>query len=490
MNAVAVVIGSGVNELVAAHYLARAGHRAIVLDPRPGHQGALDEGGWVPPRVARELALERRGLKIQHSDPWITAPLPGGGHLELWRDMTRSVEAIRKLNPGDAAKWPLFCGRMARLARLLEQLYLAPPPDLMARGMADLARLGQLGLRVRRLGRQGIEDLLRVPPMSVADLLDDTFESDALKGILGAAGVMHLCQGPRSGGTALRLLHHSAGSPPGVFRPPLSNIGRVLSVLPGIEIRRGAGIGRISVREGRVTGVVLASGEEIAASVVASGADPKRTLLELTDTRWLDPELVRAVRSIRSRGVAARVTLACDRPPGFSALAVAPSLDYLERAYDDAKYGRVSQAPYLEARNGDRTADGRQRVEVHVQYAPCTLADGEWDDDRRRALGEIVVKVLSEHGADCGSAVITRVLSPRDLEQEYGFPEGQVEHAEPGLDQLFWMRPVPALARYRTPIEGLYLCGPGMHPGGSIAGACGHNAARVILQDLKRLPGG
>jgi phytoene dehydrogenase-like protein len=231
---------------------------------------------------------------------------------------------------------------------------------------------------------------------------------------------------------------------------------------------------------------VLASGEEIAASVVASGADPKRTLLELTDTRWLDPELVRAVRSIRSRGVAARVTLALDRAPGFSTLIVAPALDYLERAYDHAKHGRVSQAPYLEARNGDRTADGRHRLDVHVQYAPYKLAHGEWDDGRRRALGESVVKVLSEQGVDCGSAVITRVVSPRDFEQEYGFPEGQIEHAEPGLDQLFWMRPVPALARYRTPIGGLYLCGPGTHPGGSVAGACGYNAAREILRDLRR----
>lgn len=490
MSAPTIVIGAGVNELVCAHYLARTHHSVLVLDPRPAREETPPEVGWIPPEIVRKLALERRGLRIERSDPWASAPLPDGGRLELWRDMSRSVEAIRKLSPCDAAKWPGFCERMARLAHLLESIYTAPPPDFMSRSIADLARLAVLGFRVRGLGRRGIEDLLRLLPMSAADLLDDHFECDALKGMLGAAGVAHLCQGPRSGGTAFRVLHRHVGSPPGVFRPPSSNIRRVLSDLPGIEIRRGADINLIVVREGRVAGVVLASGEELSAALVVSGADPKQTLLELVDPGWLDPELVRALQNIRGRGVVARVTLTLDQPPGFSTLAVAPSLDYLERAYDDAKHGSVSRAPYLEAWSDGKGADGRHRLNVHVQYAPYALADGQWNDDRRRALGELVVKVLSEHGSDIGSAVIKRVVSPRDMEEKYGYPEGQVEHVEPGLDQLLWMRPVPELARYRTPIEGLYLCGPGTHPGGSIAGASGHNAARVVLQDLKRPAGG
>jgi phytoene dehydrogenase-like protein len=469
-----LILGAGVDELVAAHYLARAGHRVIVLDDRATRDDA--EAGWIPPRIARDLAFDRHGLKIEHPDPWVSAPLPDGGRLELWRDVARSAEAIRRLSTRDASKWPAFCERMARLGRLLGSVYTAPPPDPISRELGELARLAGLGLRARRLGRQGIEDLLRLLPMSVADFLDDWFESDVLKGLLGAAGVVHLQQGPRSGGTAFRLLHHHVGSAPGVFRPSRSNVARVLAGLPGIE-RRDARAVRITVRDGRAVGVVLAGGEEIPASIVVSGAAPQRTLLELVDPAWLDPELARAVRNVRSRGTVARVALTLERAPGFATLVLAPSLDALERAYDDAKYGRVSTRPYLEVHGAEPLADGRHRVHVHAQYAPYRLADGEWDDARRARLGDTVVEMLSPHLP----AVVERtVLSPRDFEEAYGWPEGQAHHAELALDQVLWMRPIPQLARYATPIQGLYLCGPAMHPGGGIAGAAGANAARVI----------
>ena len=480
-----VVIGAGVNELVAAHYLARARHEVLVLAARTGSVAADAEAGWVPQRIVDDLGLEGRGLEVRRDDPWVSAVLPDGGRLELSRDVSRSVEAIRKLSPRDAARWPDFCERMARLARVLERLYVKPPPDPTSGAFGDLVELAGLGLSIRGLGRRGIDDLLRLVPMSVADFLDDWFECDALKGALGAAGVMHLRQGPRSGGTALRLLHHHAGNSPGVFRQPLSNIRQVLAEMPGVEIRKDAAVAGISVREGRVAGVVLADGVEVAATAVVSGADPRLTLTGLVDPAWLDPALARAVRSIRSRGVAARVTLTLERPPRFRSLAVAPNLDYLERACDDAKYGRISQAPYLEARSEGPAADGRHRVEVLAQYAPYALADGAWNHDRRFALGELVVKVLSGHSPEFGTAAVTRVLSPRDLEEEYGFPQGQEHHAELALDQWLWMRPVPELARYRTPVADLYLCGPAMHPGGGIAGACGYNAAREILSDLR-----
>jgi len=469
VSAPAVVIGAGVNELVAAHMLARSDRKVLVIAER---RNSSTEIGWVPPRIVRDLELEKHGLAIHRHDPWVATPLPAGGSLELWRDMARSVEAIRRVNPRDAEKWPAFCERMARLARLFEKLYLAPPPDPLSIGFA---------FRVRALGRHGIEDLLRLLPMSVADLLDDWFESDSLKAVLGAAGIMHHHQGPRGGGTAFRLLHHCVGNPAGVFRPPASNIGRVLAQLPGVGVRGAAEVARINVREGRVAGVVLSSGEEIAASLVLSGADPRRTLLGLVDPGWFDPAFVRAVRNIRCRGVVARVTLTLDRAPGFATLVVAPSLDYLERAYDDAKYGQVSRRPYLEARSNER------QVQVYMQYAPYALADGAWDETRRIALGDSVLQMLSEHVPGLRELVTERsVLSPPELEALEGWPEGQAHHAELALDQALWMRPIPGWARYRTPIKGLYLCGAATHPGGGVAGAPGYNCAREVLRDLRR----
>jgi phytoene dehydrogenase-like protein len=318
-------------------------------------------------------------VKEENPDPWAVAELPQGGRLELWRDMGRSVESIRRVSERDAARWPDFCARMARLARFLERIYLDAPPDPLGVRFAVRARL---------LGKQGLIDLMRLLPMSVAELLDDWFESDALKGVLGAAGVMGLRQGPRSGGTAFVFLHHHVGSPPGVFRPPRTAVS-----LSG-EMRRSV-LQRIDVKEGRVQGITLADGTEIAADLVVSTLHPQRTLLELVDPAWLDPELVRAVRHIRSRA------------PAFTTFVHAPSLDHLERAHDAAKYG----------------------IE--------------------------------------GSS-----LSPQSV-------------AELALDQVLWMRPVPELAHYRTPVPGLWLCGPSMHPGPGILGASGYNAARAVLANRK-----
>ncbi len=478
MSAQAIVIGANSNALVVAHALARTGHKVLVLDAQTLH----DEEGWIPPQIVRGLGLRSAGLAVIEHDPWLAIPLADGGRLELARDVARSAEAIRRVSPHDAERWPDFCARMARLARLLEALCLAPPPDLLASGVGGFTREARLGLRVRRLGREGIADLLRVLPMSVADLLDDFFETDALKGALGAVAIRHLRYGPRAGGTAYAFLHRHAGSVPGVFAPVPSNVANVLARLPGIEVRRGVDVAAIDVRAGKVTGVTLPNGEHIAASIVVSGIDPRRTLLELVDPGWFDPEFTRAVRQIRARGVTARVTLMLDRPPGFGALTIAPSLDYLERASDDAKYGRISQQPHLEAHVGSPPADGRHRLDVHVQYAPYALADGEWDAERHSALGDRVVHMLSEH-LPGGDAAITerRVLTPPDLEHQAGWPEGQPHHAELALDQVLWMRPTPTLARYRTPVAGLFLCGPAMHPGGGVAGAAGDIAASAIL---------
>jgi phytoene dehydrogenase-like protein len=477
-----IVIGESADGLVAAHLLARAGRRVLVLERRAENDSWPDEG-WIQSRVIRALDLDRHGLRVERSDPWIAAPLPSGGRLELWHDMAKSVEAIRRVSPKDAAKWPEFCARLARLASLLEVLCLSPPPDLLTTKAGELVRLAGLGLRVRRLGKTGMVDLLRLLPMSARELLDDWFESDALKGILGALSVRHLKQGPRSGGTVFNLLHHHVGSPPGVFRPAVSNLTRVLAAMPGIEIRRGAGVARVMVHDARVTGVVLAgSGEELGAVAVVSCADPRRTLLQLVDPGWLDPEVVRALQRIKRRGVAFRVTAEAERPPGFGTLAIAPSLTYVERAYDDAKYGRISRQPILEARA--RGVDGGHLIEVHAQYAPYALADGSWDARRRAELGELVMRTLADQVPEMRNDASPTVLSPRDLEERHGWPEGHAYHGEMTLDQVLYMRPIPGWSRYRTPIAGLYLSGPGTHPGGAIPGAAGALAANTVVKDL------
>jgi phytoene dehydrogenase-like protein len=440
----ALVLGGGVDALVAAHLLARRGRRVTVLSE--GLAGPTYDEGWVPPSLLRELGLD---ITVVQPDPWASVQLAEGGTLDLWRDMGRTIEAVRRLSPGDAGKWPEFCRRMAALARVFEEMYLAPPVNPLDIGLA---------FRVRRLGREGMEDLMRVLPMPVSELLDDWFECDSLKGALGAMGILHLQQGPRSAGTAFRLLHHHVGCAPGVFRPPRSNIGAVLRATAGIEARAAA-VTRISVRGGRVAGVVLASGEELEAPLVVSALDPRRTLLELADPGWLDPELARSVSHIRRRGVAARVFF---KTPATKDVVVAPSLNYLERAYDDVKHGRISREPYLESRVG---ASG---AEVHFQYTPF-------------AGGPEIVEVTRRLLPGLGQAEAT-VLGPRELEAREGWPEGQAYHAELTLDQALWMRPLPELAHYRTPIDGLWLCGPGMHPGGGVSGAAGYNCARQILQ--------
>ena len=470
----AIIIGAGANGLVTAHSLARAGKRVLVVEREEKPDPALDIG-WVPSQVVRELNLDQQGLRVSRPDPWIAAPLAGGGTLELWSDMARSVEAIRRISPADASRWPDFCARIHTLATILQRLYVVPPPDIESRNPRELARIAGLGLYARRLGKQAIIDLARVLPMSIAELLDDWFESDALKGVLGALGVWHLKQGPRSGGTAFNFLHHHVGSPLGVFRPPLSNITAVLLSMPGVEIRRGQKAMTVHGPDGRLRGVVLGpSGDTIDAPLVVSSADPRATFAHLKQD--LDPEFVRAVDNIKCRGVVATGTLEWQGPTSFKQLCIAPSLEYLERAYDAAKYGRDSERPYVELRAEEGEGDGGGRIHVHVQYVPFT--GGGLHDDRRRALKAAVVGVAAPHAPEVRTAAERLRLT---LPDEPALTEGHLYHGELTLDQILFMRPVPGWSRYRTPIDGLYLCGSGTHPGGGIPGAAGRNAAREIL---------
>lgn len=520
-----IVLGAGLNGLTAAAYLARGGQRVLVLERRPEVGGfaateeiapgfRVDAGahdlGWVPPRLVQDLGLARRGVELVQSEPCVFAPLADSGHLLLGRDRARTAESIRALSPADAERWGRFSERTERVAGFLAHAYSTPAPLVGATDLADLFALLTLGRRMRGLGRTEMMELLRTLPMSVAELLDDWFEHDALKGAVGAGGVTGILQGPRSAGTAFVLLHRQvgAGAVRGrtVVRGGLGLLARALADAArehGAEVRTGVEVREIVVRDGRAVGVALADGEEIRARRVASSADPRRTLLALAGPTYLEPEVVRAVQHIKMRGAVAKVNLALGELPSFTAvrgdgahlrgaIAVAPSLTYLERAYDDAKYGRVSRHPYLEARipsllDPGLAPTGRHVMSVLVQYAPYHLTDGVWDAARRDALGDLVVGTLAELAPNLRSAVIARqVLTPRDLEEVYGLTEGSITQGELTLDQILFMRPLPGWSRYRTPIPGLYLCGAGTHPADAIVGGAGALAADAILRQAKR----
>ena len=449
--------------------------KAVVLGPDADALAAtrvLAAGGVDVTLVAERSPAAR--FDDVTTNVWAATMLPDGTRLDLTHDIPRTANAIRKLSPRDADQWPRFCDRLHVLAGVLDHLYAAPPPDPLTRERPDFLELARTALRLRKLGAANATELMRLVPMSAADLLDSWFESDALKGVLGAQSVRNLAQGPRAGGTAFNLLHHHVGCAPGVFRRAPAD----LDAPEGIT-RIEARARRIEMSDGRAVGVVLDDGRAIAADVVVSALDPKHTLLELVDAACLDPELVRAIRNIRSRGVVAHIDFTVDAAPSFSTLTVAPSLDYLERAYDHSKYGRVSSDPLIDA-----TSVGHTGVHAHVQYVPYALREGEWNDDRRKALAGVVVAKLDALAPGFARSVVAAdVLTPVDLEMRYGWPQGQAHHAEIALDQVLWMRPVPALARYRTPVAGLYLCGRAMHPG--IEGRAGANAAAVVLRDAK-----
>ena len=526
----AVVIGAGLNGLVAAAYLAKAGQRVLVLERRNIAGGTMvteevfplfrfdtcrHDTGWIPPHIIRDLKLKKHGLELVDVDASVFAPHPGGGrndYLLLHHDPQRSAALIRKHSQADAEKWPAFANRIARLAGFLKAAYAKPAPAVDSTSFGDLLSLATLGTRLRVLGKTEMVELLRTVPMSVGELLDDWFETDALKGVIGARGVTGILQGPRSGGTAFVLLHHQVGRPVGAFRAPyairggVGSLARALAAAAtsfGAEIRTGVEVVRVETKGGRAAGVVLRSGDEVAARRIVSATDPRRTFLDLCDPSRMDPGFVRAVRNVRYNGAWAKVNLALGALPTFSALreggettlrgaiSISPSLDYLERAYDDAKYGRVSERPHLEIRipslaDASLAPPGRHVMSIEVQYAPYHLRDGEWDAAARDALGDRVIETLAAYAPDLPGAVLHRqVLTPRDLENVFSLTEGHAYQGEMTLDQILFMRPVAGWSRYRTPVRDLFLCGAGTHPGGGIAGAAGANAARVILKDAK-----
>lgn len=517
-----IVIGGGLAGLTSAALLARAGRRVLVLERRevlgglhsteeiaPGIRGDAIEHdiGWIPPSLMRKLDLDEQALSLVRPDPTAVSLLPGGDTLTLWSDPVRTSTELLRRSPNDARAWRAFGERVSRLAGFLQAIYEGPAPEPLASGATELLSMLGLGRKARSLGRDGIIDLLRTLPMSVSDVLDETFENAALKGLVATSGVSRLVQGPKSGATAFLLVHNHVGAPPGAIRSRMvarGGLGALAHAIAeaarfaGAEIRMGSAVARIAVSEEGVSGVVLEGGDEIGGTAVLSTLDPRRTFYDLVDPIHVDPELSQAIGAVKYRGACAKVNLVLDGLPSLpeellrTALIVAPSMSYLERAFDAAKYGSISERPYLEARiptmhDSSLAPAGKQVMSVLVQWVPYRLRGASWDSMRRDAVGKLVIDTLAETLPGFAKRIgAMQVLTPKDIEDRYGATEGSLTHGELTLDQILFMRPVPGLSRHATPISGLYLGGPGTHPGSAIASAARAAAAIGTAKQASR----
>ena len=518
----AIVIGGGHNGLVAAAYLARAGRRVLVLERRERIGGAAVSEEVFPgfrfsvfsyavsllrPEIIRDLDLPRHGLHILPLESSFT-PLPNGDYLAQWSDADRNRRELARHSPRDAEAYDEFGRLMHQMARAVKPFLGMAPPDPASFEPAELLGLAGIARHLRGLGEAQFHALCKLLTMSAADYLDEWFECEALKATKSASGIIGTLLGPRSPGTAYVLLHHYMGEIDGVFRSwgfARGGSGSVSDAIAsaarsfGARIRTEAPVARVLVENGRAGGVVLENGEEIGAKLVVSGADPRRTFLQLVGAKHLPGEFVEAIERFRLRGSSGKVNLALSELPNFTclpgagahlrgAISISPSIEYLERAYDEAKYGEFSRRPYLDIVipsmiDPAMAPSGRHVMSIFVQYAPYRLAGG-WSDARREAFGETVIDTLAEYAPNIRSAILHRqVITPADIERIVGLSEGNIFQGELSLQQMFFLRPVPAWARYRTPIRGLYQCGAGTHPGGGVMGAPGRNAAMAMLRE-------
>jgi phytoene dehydrogenase-like protein len=527
----AVVIGGGHNGLVTAAYLAKGGLRTLVLERRDRVGGAADTSELAPgvrvptlahtvgrlrPSVHRDLDLKRHGLSLMAPDVRAFAPATDGSAVVLWDDAAKTAEGLRSRSAADADAYPRFDRLVRSLAKFLDELGRSAPPDVKAPGIGDALAGLKLGRSFRGLGRDDSRTILRVLPMAVADLVAEAFESDVVRSALAWRGVRYCAVGPWSAGTAAILLMDSAGNDGGAAGETVyarGGPGALSAALlaaaqaAGVEVRTDADVTAITSKDGRATGVVLASGEEITARAVVSGIDPKRTLVGLVDPVALGPSLGWRAGNIRTPGVVAKVNLVLRKLPVFPAagddaerllrgrILVTPGIDAMERAFDASKYGAFSPTPILEA-TIPSLADpslvegakaGTHVMSIIAQYAPYALRDGSWAESAG-AFGDAVIRSLETVAPGIGKLITNRqVLTPVDLERDYGLTGGHPLHAEPGLDQFYLWRPLLGHARYRIGgLEGLYLCASGAHPGGGVTGGPGQNAAREVLADLKR----
>jgi phytoene dehydrogenase-like protein len=520
-----VIIGGGHNGLVAAFYLAKAGFKPLVIERREQVGGAAitDEfhpgfrcstlahtAGPIRPEIVRDLQLEKHGLRLITPLVGVTALSPDGRALSLYQDANQSSQEIAAFSQKDAAKYSAFQESLGKMGKVIAEALATTPPDIDHPSGGDLWSMLKTGRAIRNLGKKDMFRLLRWGPMAVADLAAEYFETELLRAVVAARGIFGTFLGPWSAGSSLVLLIRAAGDPhpAGSAHLAAGGMGALTQAMAsaakaaGAEIRSGVEVIEIRVKDGAATGVLLSTGEEVAAKAVVSNADPKRTLLKLTDSTHLSPDFVQKLQHYRGNGTVAKVNLALSGLPNFTAVKngnasalkgrihIGHEIDYLERAFDESKYGNFSRQPYLEATIPSLTdptlaPEGKHVMSIYMQYAPYKLK-GDWESQRKE-LGQTVVKTLAQYAPNLPELILThQIITPLDLEEKYGLTGGQIFHGDLALDQFFTMRPLLDWARYRTPIQNLYLCGSGTHPGVGLTGGSGANAAREILKDLKR----
>jgi phytoene dehydrogenase-like protein len=521
-----IVIGGGHNGLVNAAYLARAGKRVLVLERRhlvggaavteeifPGFQFSVCSYvvSLLRPEIIRDLDLPRHGLEILPLDGTFT-PLPDGDYLWRTNDHGKTRRQIARHSPLDAEAYEEYGQAMVRVAKFVKPLLGMTPPDPARLGLSGIKKLLFLWRQFRSLPPEDRRHLMQLMTMSAADFLDQWFETDALKATMSASGIIGTFLGVRSPGTAYVLLHHYMGEIDGAFRAwgfsrggtgAISNAIAGAAREAGVEIRTRSPILRILVKNGRATGVVLENGEEVRGAVISSSVDPNQTFLKMIEPGHLPGEFLEEVRRYKFRGSSGKVNLALGALPDFTclpgasahlrgAISISPSVEYMERAYDEAKYGAYSRRPYIDVviptlTDPSLAPPGKHVMSCFVQYAPYQLKCGNWDE-QREAFADTVIETLAEYAPNLENIILGRhVLTPLDLEREWGLTEGNIFQGELSLEQLFFLRPVPGWGRYRTPIANLYVCGSCAHPGGGIMGAPGRLAALEILKDWRRV---
>src|SRR6266702_3615655 len=518
-----IVIGGGHNGLTNAAYLAKAGKKVVVLERRHVLGGAAVTEEIIPgflfsecsyvvsllrPEIIRDLDLPRHGLEILPLDGTFS-PMLNGDYLWRMNDHGRTIREIRRHSRVDAEAYEEFSKMMTPMCRFVKPILSMVPPDPTTLRPKDLKQLHFLMQRFRDLSSDERYTLIQLMTMSAADFLDQWFETDVLKATMSASGIIGTFLGVRSPGTAYVLLHHYMGEIDGAFRAwgfarggtgGISNAIAEAAVEAGAEIRKEASVAKIIVKNGRAVGVALANGDEIYGRVISSSVDPRHTFIEFIDNGNLPSEFLDEVRRYKFRGSSGKVNLALDTLPDFKcmpgigphlrgAISVSPAVDYMEKAYDDAKYGMFSTRPYIDMVIPSLTdpsvaPPGKHVMSCFVQYAPYKLKPGLNWDQLRDDFGNTVIDTVSEYAPNLKNIILHKqVLTPLDLERDFGLTEGNIFQGELSLEQLFFLRPVSGWARFRTPIKNLYMCGSATHPGGGIMGAPGRLAALEVLKD-------